>query len=419
MSKSLQVIYLIVGLDAVGFGLVMPILPDLLRQLSQTKGIAAHFGYFLAVYALMQFLFSPVLGALSDRFGRRPVLLVSLVGAAADYVLMGLAPNLGVLYVGRIVAGITGANMAVATSSIADVSTDDDRAKNFGMMHAVFGVGFVIGPVLGGFVGSYSLRYPFLIAALLNGISFLIGMFVLQESLPPEKRRQLQRNSLNPLRSLAWVASMRSLVPFLVVFVIMNLAGQMPHSLWTISNQDRYGWDARMVGLSFLVYGVMLAVVQAFLTQLATKRLGEFRALLAGVTLEVLCYVLFAFATETWMVFVIMAPLCCGGIAVPALQSIISRQVSESEQGELQGTIVSLMSLTTIFGPLVFTQYYDMLPQNSKGTAWLAAAALYLVCLPLAWGIHSRSRGTAESLATDEDSDSAETAVAAAEPSSV
>ena len=365
MSKSLLVIYLIVGLDAVGFGLVMPILPDLLRELTHAKGVALHFGYFLSVYALMQFLFSPVLGALSDRFGRRPVLLISLVGAAADYVLMGLAPNLGLLYVGRIIAGVTGANMAVATSSIADVSTDDDRARNFGMMHAVFGVGFVIGPVLGGLVGSYSLRYPFLIAAFLNGISFLIGMFVLQESLPPEKRRSLQRDSLNPFRSLAWVASMRSLVPFLVVFVIMNLAGQMPHSLWTISNQDRYGWDARMVGYSFLVYGIMLASVQALLTQPVTKWLGEHRALLAGLTLEIFCYVLFAFATDTWMVFVIMAPLCCGGIAFPAMQSIISRQVTDSEQGELQGTIVSQMRLTTMFGPLVFTWFYDVLPQRS------------------------------------------------------
>jgi len=383
MSKSLQVIFLIVGLDAVGFGLIMPILPDLLKELSHLPEVAHHYGFFLSIYALMQFLFSPILGALSDRFGRRPVLLVSLAGAAIDYVVMALAPNLTLLYVGRIVAGITGANMAVATSSIADVSTDQDRAKNFGFMNAAFGIGFVIGPVIGGLFGETSHRLPFLIAAVLNGVSFSLGLFALKESLPEDKRRQLQSDAVNPFRSLFWVGSIRSLLPFLILYVIINLAGQMPGSLWTISNQDRYGWSIRMVGASLAAYGLLLAFFQACVTGPITKKLGEFPTLLIGLTTECLCYVLFAFATETWMVFVIMIPLCFGGVAIPALQSLITRQVSESQQGELQGTLISLMSLTTIFGPLLFTRAYSTLPPDSKGLAWLVAAALYLLCLPL------------------------------------
>lgn len=396
MSKSLQVIFLIVGLDAVGFGLIMPILPDLLKEVSHLKDVAHHYGYFLSVYALMQFLFSPVLGALSDRFGRRPVLLVSLAGAAADFIVMAFAPTLTLLYIGRIISGITGANMAVATSSIADVSTDEDRAKNFGFMNAAFGIGFVIGPVIGGLFSEHSLRHPFLIAASLNGISFCLGLFALKESLAVEKRRQLHRGSLNPFRSLHWVGSMRTLLPFLVVFVIVNLAGQMPGSLWTISNQDRYGWSNKMVGASLGAYGVLLAIFQAFVTGPITKRFGEFPTLLVGLSTECQCYILFAFATETWMVFAIMVPLCFGGVAIPALQSLITKQVSESQQGELQGTLVSLMSLTTIVGPLFFTRAYSAMPKESKGFAWLIAAGLYLLCLPLARVLYRLSRPAAE-----------------------
>ncbi len=384
MSKSLQVIFLIVGLDAVGFGLIMPILPDLLKEVSHLEDVAHHYGYFLSIYALMQFLFSPVLGALSDRFGRRPVLLVSLAGAAADFVVMAFAPTLTLLYIGRIISGITGANMAVATSSIADVSTDEDRAKNFGFMNAAFGIGFVIGPVIGGLFGETSHRLPFLIAAVLNGVSFSLGLFALKESLPEDTRRPLQTDALNPLRSLFWVGSIRSLLPFLIVYVIINMAGQMPGSLWTISNQDRYGWSNRMVGASLGAYGVLLAFFQACVTGPITKKLGEFPTLVLGLSVECFCYVLFAFATETWMVFVIMIPLCFGGVAIPALQSLITRQVSESQQGELQGTLVSLMSLTTIFGPLLYTRIYSELDLPSRGLVWLVAAALYLTCLPLA-----------------------------------
>jgi DHA1 family tetracycline resistance protein-like MFS transporter len=383
MPSSLTVVLLIVCLDAIGFGIVLPILPDLLKEISSQVHVANHFGWFLSVYALMQFLCSPVLGALSDRFGRRPVLLVSLAGAAVDYVIMGLAPNLTILYIGRIIAGITGANMAVATSSIADVSNDENRAKHFGMMHSVFGIGFVIGPLIGGVFGAMSLRYPFLIAAALNGVSFLLALFVLKESLPEEKRRTLDVTALNPFKSLRWVGSMPALVPFLVVFIIVQLAGQMPGSLWIISSMDRYGWSRELVGASFSAYGLLMAISQAFLTGPVTKRLGEFRAMVLGLSVECICYVLFAFATQSWMVFALLVPLCFGGIAHPAIQSMISRQVSDSQQGELQGSLVSLMSLVTIIGPIAYTWIYDRLPTEQAGLIWLIAAGLYCFCLPI------------------------------------
>lgn len=249
-NRALSVILITVALDAIGLGLVLPVLPALLKEVSHLKNVEGHFGVFLAVYALMQFLFSPILGALSDRFGRRPVLLVSLAGAAADYLLMAVAPTLGWLYVGRIIAGVTGANMAVATAYLADISNEEERAQRYGYMNAAFGVGFVIGPVLGGFVGAYSPRYPFLAAAVFNGLNFAMGLFVLPESHRGE-RKPFETTHLNPFRSLRWVFGMREVLPFVVVYSIICAVSQAPIALWVIYGEDRFGWDTATVGLTY------------------------------------------------------------------------------------------------------------------------------------------------------------------------
>lgn len=383
MSRPLFVILATVFLDAIGIGLIIPIVPDLLREIYQSVNVAHHYGYFISIYAFMQFIFSPVLGALSDRFGRKPVLLVSLAGAAIDYVIMAFAPNLIILYVSRAIAGITGANIAVATSYIADTTTKETRAKGFGLMNAAFGLGFVVGPVFGGVLGDLSLKYPFILAALLNGVNFALGYFVLPESLPKDQRRNISFSKLNPVRSLRWAWSLKTLLPLIGVFFILHLAGQVPHSLWAIYGQSKFGWDVKVIGLSFAFYGLLLAFSQGFLTGPITKYFGERRALNLGLMIEFTTYILFGLATNGWMMFAILIPHAMGGVAFPALQSLLSKQVPEREQGELQGTLVSVMSLATIAGPIVVTSAYSALPNQFSGGVWIIAALLYLLCIPI------------------------------------
>ncbi len=381
MNKALTVILATVTLDAIGIGLIMPILPSLLREVGHTAEISAQYGLLLAIYAAMQFLFGPVMGVLSDRFGRRPVLLIALAGAAVDYVIMALTDHLAVLFVGRAIAGIAGASIVVATAYIADISTPPERARRFGLMQACFGIGFIAGPVLGGLLGEFSLRYPFLLAAALNGINFAVGLLVLPESHHPQ-RRPLRLANLNPFASFRWALGMPALVPLIAIFFAMHLVGQGPGSLWVIYGEDRFGWDTWMVGLSLGVFGLFHAVAQAFLTGPATARLGERRTLTLGIACDAIGFALMAFAAATWMVLPVLVFLSLSGIGIPALQSMISRQVGEAQQGELQGTVAGVMSLASIFGPLAATMFYAATAATWSGTVWLAAAALYILVIP-------------------------------------
>jgi len=396
-GRPLFVILATVTLDAVGLGLVLPVLPDLIRELTTEGSAAKHFGYFLSAYALMQFLFSPILGALSDRFGRRPVLLVSLAGAAIDYTVMALTRSLLVLYVGRIVAGITGANMAVATAYLADISDEAERAKRFGYMNACFGIGFVAGPLIGGIVGAISPRYPFLAAAVFNGLNFLLGFFVLPESHHAEKT-PLRFVHLNPFRSLRWVFGIRSLLPLLAVYTVITCVGQVPTTLWVIYGKDRYAWGPQTIGMTYAVFGIMFGLSQAFLTGWMSKKWGDRRSLLAALVADNIGYIGMALATQGWMVFPIMLFLALGGIAMPALQSLLSKQVDEGKQGELQGTLVSIMSLASIVGPVVVTNAYARTSSTWPGFVWICGAAVYLLCFP-ALGVefaHAARRENAE-----------------------
>jgi DHA1 family tetracycline resistance protein-like MFS transporter len=380
-GRALFVILTTVTLDAVGLGLVLPVLPNLVRELTSEASAAKHFGYFLSAYALMQFLFSPILGALSDRFGRRPVLLVSLAGAAIDYTVMALTNSLPVLYLGRIVAGVTGANMAVATAYLADISDEAERAKRYGYMNACFGIGFVAGPLIGGIVGAFSPRYPFLAAAAFNGLNFLLGLFMLPESHHAE-RTALEFVHLNPFRSLRWVFGIHSLLPLLAVYTVITCVGQVPTTLWVIYGEDRYAWGPKTVGMTYAAFGVMFGVSQAFLTGWTSKRWGDRRSLLAALVSDNIGYVGMALATEGWMVFPIMLFLALGGIAMPALQSLLSSQVDEGKQGELQGTLVSIMSLASIIGPVAVTTIYSRTAGAWPGFVWICGSAIYLLCFP-------------------------------------
>jgi DHA1 family tetracycline resistance protein-like MFS transporter len=387
MNKALVVILAAVMLDAVGIGLIFPILPALLREVGHTTDIATILGVMLALYSACQFLFSPVLGVLSDRFGRRPVLLISLAGAAIDYVVMAFAPELWLLVIGRAIAGITSANMAVATAYLTDISSEEQRAKRFGLLHAMFGIGFIIGPVLGGILGDIWLRSPFLVAALLNAANFALALFVLPESRPGKREARFTWDTLNPFKPLAWALTFKALIPLMAIYLVMNLVGTVYGTTWAIYSEDVFAWNGMMIGLSLGAFGVFHALAQAFLTGPAVARLGERWALIVGMGFETGAMLTLAFATQGWILFAMAPVFALGGIGMPALQSLTTRQVDSNRQGQLQGVLASLVSLASVFGPLFFSFVYNGLRPSWPGAIWLVAICIYLVALPLMAGI--------------------------------
>lgn len=383
MNRPLIVILFAMMIDAIGIGLIFPILPGLLREVAHLAEIAPLYGAMLAVYALMQFVFAPVLGALSDRFGRRPVLLISLAGAVLDYLLMAFTPFLWVLFVGRAIAGLTAANMAVATAYITDISSEQERAQRFGYMHAMFGIGFIIGPVLGGLLGDVWIRAPFIAAAVLNLANFSLALFVL-----PESRKTASADfswqTLNPLRPLGWAISLKGLLPFLAAFLLLNAVGQVYGTVWVLYGEDQFQWSAFWVGLSLAAYGALHALCQAFLPGPAVRLFGERNTLILGVMSEVVGLIGVALIARDWAVFALMPLFALGGIGIPALQSLATRAVDADHQGRLQGVLSSLMSLSAIFAPLFFSTVYFAAHGWWLGLVWVVAGALYLLILPLA-----------------------------------
>ncbi|WP_341892794.1 Tet(A)/Tet(B)/Tet(C) family tetracycline efflux MFS transporter [Variovorax sp. YR752] len=378
------VILAIVTLDAIGISLVMPIVPGLLREVGHTGDLGWRFGAFLSLYALMQFLCAPVLGALSDRFGRRPVLLVSVAGAAIDALFMAFAPSLWLLFVGRAIAGLTGASMAVASAAIADLTPEHQRARWFGRMGACFGLGFIAGPAIGGVLGDHGVRLPFVAAAVLNGITFLVGLLVLRESRPPAlAAKPFDSAVLHPLAPLRWAAGVPALLPILGVFGVLVMVGEVAGTTWVLYGEDRFAWNATTVGLSLACFGLLHAVVQGFVAGPVVERWGERAAIAIGTLADCTAYALIAFATQGWMALALLPLLCMGGIGQPALQATLSRRVGEAEQGRLQGVLASLSSLASVVGPLVISSVYFAFRARFPGIVWLAGAVLYLLCLPV------------------------------------
>lgn len=389
MNKALVVILAAVMLDAIGIGLIFPILPALLREVGHTDDISLLLGIMLALYSACQFLFSPILGVLSDRFGRRPVLLVSLAGAAIDYIVMALAPHLWLLVIGRAIAGITSANMAVATAYITDITTPEERAQRFGLFHAMFGVGFIIGPVVGGILGDAWLRAPFLAAAALNGINFALALFILPESHRGERGAGFTWETLNPFRPLAWAITFKALVPLMAIFLIMNFVGTVYGTAWAQFSEDQFAFTGMLIGLSLGAFGVFHALAQAFLTGPAVAWLGERWALVVGMAFEIGAMLTLAFASHGWLLFAMAPIFALGGIGMPALQSFTTRQVDSDRQGQLQGVLASIVSLAAIFGPLVFSMLYGRIRHDWPGGVWIAAIFVYLLALPLMLGLRT------------------------------
>jgi len=382
MNRPLVVIYSAIGLDAVGIGLIFPILPRLLEEVTHAADIAPYIGVMTALYAVVQFVFAPVLGALSDNLGRRPVLLVSLAGAAINYLIMAFAPQLWMLFLGRAIAGLTSANMSVATAYITDISAEDQRARRFGLFNAMFGAGFIVGPVLGGFFGDYWVRLPFIAAAVLNGCNLLLALFALPESRTPS-RQKIDIASLNPLRPLRWALSLRQLLPLILVFFIMSATGEVYGTCWALWGFDAFGWNGLWIGLSLGAFGICQTLVQAFLPGPATKRFGERGAVMIGIGCACAALAVLAFALQGWIVFAVMPVFALGGIGTPALQALATRQVDDSRQGQLQGVLASAVSLASIVAPLAFATLYFAVQRQWPGAIWLSVIVTYAIAVPL------------------------------------
>ncbi len=386
MHKPLVVIFITIVLDAVGIGLIFPILPSLLQDVTHAGNVAPYIGIMTALYATMQFIFAPVLGSLSDRLGRRPVLLISLAGAAINYLLLAFAPSLWMLLLGRAIAGLTSANVSVATAYITDISPEDKRARRFGLFNAMFGIGFIIGPVLGGALGDYWLRLPFVAAAVLNACNLLLAFFMLPESRTPT-REKIDLAALNPLRSLRWVFSVKRLLPITTIFFVFATAGEVYGTCWALWGSDTFHWNGLWIGLSLGTFGVCQTLAQAFLPGPAVRLLGERATILTGIAGACTALLVMAFATQSWMIFAIMPIFALGGIGAPTLQSLATRQVDESQQGQFQGVLASAVSLASVVGPLAFSSFYFVVRARWPGAIWLSVMVVYAVMVPLVLGL--------------------------------
>lgn len=352
-EAALGFIFVTLLVDSIGLGIIIPIMPKLLQTLAHTdiSTAAKYGGWLMFAYAIMQFVFAPVLGGLSDRYGRRPVLLISLLGLGIDYLFLAWAPTLAWLFLGRIIAGICGASFTTGSAYIADVSSPEKRAQNFGMIGAAFGIGFIIGPVIGGLASTWGLRAPFIVAAALSLLNFIYGLIVLPESLLKENRRPFNWRRANPIGSLMHLKRYPAISGLIMSVLFIYLAAFAVQSTWTFYTIQKFQWSEKTVGYSLGVVGVMIALVQGGLIRKIIPALGQKNSVYAGLSFYKLGFVLFAFASQSWMMFLFLVPYCLGGIAGPALQGIMSNSVPANEQGELQGALTSLMSVTSIIGP--------------------------------------------------------------------
>lgn len=368
-KSAIGFIFITMLIDFTGFGIIIPVLPRLIEEL--TGGgldVAAIYGGLLTIsYSTMQFISAPVLGGLSDRFGRRPILLGSLFGLGLDYIFLAFAPTIAWLFVGRIIAGITGASFTTAQAYIADVSEPEKRAQNFGLVGAAFGIGFIIGPVIGGLFSQFGLRVPFLISAGLALINWLYGYFILPESLSKQNRRPFDWKRANPVGSLLHIRKYPALIGLLAALFLLYVASHSVQSSWTYYTMEKFHWNEAWVGYSLGFVGIVVGVVQGGLIRVIIPKIGQVKAVYYGLILYIIGFVLFAVATQGWMMFAFMLPYGLAGIFGPAMQGLISNGVKANEQGELQGVTAGLMSAAAIIGPLIMTNLFAHFTDSKKG----------------------------------------------------
>lgn len=388
-QASLAVILTTVFIDMVGIGIVFPVMPKLIEEMmgGEVAGASSFYGILVGIYYLANFIATPALGALSDSIGRRPVILVSLAALGVDYVILSLAPNLWWLVAGRLIAGFLGATFTAANAYVADISPPEQRAQNFGLVGAAFGVGFIAGPMIGGLLGEYGSRLPFVAAACLSLANCLFGIFVLPESLKPENRRAFSFGEANPAGAFLKVAAYPAVASLIVVAVLANLAERGLEATWVLFTSYRFGWGPFEVGLSLAAVGVLIAVVQGGLIRIIVPRLGEWRTLVMGLIVAAISFVLYAFATEGWMVYAIMIFHIVGwGCSGPALQALASKAVPDSEQGLVQGVLMAIATVTGVVGsPLsaILFGYFisPAAPFIFPGAAFFVGALLFAASL--------------------------------------
>ena len=385
-------IFITMLIDITGWGIIIPVIPKLIEELihGDISEAAKIGGWLTFAYAITQFLFAPVIGNLSDKYGRRPIILISLFGFALDYLFLSVAPTIEWLFVGRIIAGITGASITTASAYIADISTNENRTKNFGLIGAAFGLGFIIGPVIGGLLGQYGARVPFYAAAGLCLLNFIYGLFILPESLDKEHRRDFEWKRANPVGALANLKKYPALIGLIVSIFVMYVASHAVQSNWSYYTMYKLHWDEKMVGISLGVVGLLIGIVQGGLIRWINPKLGNEKSIYLGMALYAIGMFLFAFASQSWMMFVFLIPYCLGGIAGPAMQAVVSADVPPSEQGKIQGTLTSLMSASSIIGPplmaMIFYYFtHDGAPFQFAGAPFILAGVMMVVSALLAY----------------------------------
>ncbi|MFN7490848.1 MAG: TCR/Tet family MFS transporter [Chryseotalea sp.] len=391
-KASVWFIFITLLIDVTGFGIIIPVMPGIIQELTGTNisGAARYGAWLVAVYAGMQFLFAPLIGAISDRYGRRPVLLCSLFGFFIDYLLLAFAPTITWLFIGRFLAGIFGASFTTAGAYIADISEPEKRAQNFGMMGAAFGMGFVLGPVIGGLLGDLGNRVPFFVAAGLTFCNWLYGYFILPESLKEENKRAFVWQRANPIGTIKSLFRFKVVAGLFGALALLYLASHAVQSNWSFYTIEKFKWTETQIGISLGVVGIVFGLVQGVLIRKTIPLMGEERSIYTGLALYAIGFMLYAFANQGWMMYGITIVYCLGGIAGPALQGVMSKLIPANEQGELQGGFTSVMSLTAIVGPLLMNgifSYYtsDNAPLYFPGAAMLVGGILTLGSAFLAW----------------------------------
>jgi DHA1 family tetracycline resistance protein-like MFS transporter len=391
-TRALAFIAITVLLDTIGFGLILPVQPALLVELTgeSVSHVARYGGWLAFVYALAQFICAPILGNLSDRYGRRPVLLFAVGSLGVDYLIMGLAPTLGWLFVGRTLAGIAGASFTPAYAYVADITLPERRAQSFGMLGAAFGTGFILGPALGGLLGGFGTRAPFFAAAGLSIANVAYGFFVLPESLPYEKRRPFDWRRANPLGTLVQMRKHPVVLGLLGALFLWMVGHQVMPATWAFYTKYRFGWSEAMIGASLALAGAIVVVSQATLLRFVVPHLGERRAALMAIAIAGIGYVGYATATAGWMMFAWLSTWFFGAIMMPTTNALMSHRVEPNTQGELQGAVASLYSLSSIVGPPLMTQLFSRFTSSDArvhfpGAAFLAAGLLAGACLAVYW----------------------------------
>lgn len=399
MPLSLIFILITVALDSIGIGLIFPVMPDLLTDVAGTglADAALWGGALAAAFSAMQFLFGPIIGNLSDRFGRRPVMLVALAAMALDYTIMAVAHTIWLLLIGRLIAGITAATHATATAFVADISPREARARNFGLIGAAFGIGFVLGPMIGGAASLIDSRAPFWFAAGVATANLILGLIVLPESLALEKRRAFSWRRANPLASFRAIGQLPGLGRYLLLVFLFTIAFASYPAIWSFYGAARFGWDGWWIGISLGVFGICMAVTQGALVGPAIRRWGETRTAVYGMSVDVGAFVFYGFVRSGALALAITPVAALAGVAGPSIQSMMSNATPDDQQGELQGVLTSIAAVAMALAPLILTPVFwafthEDAPVYAPGAPFLVSAALMAACVAILWKAPQISR---------------------------